>query len=244
MGTQILAAVGAAGGVGTTRLTVECGATIARTGRDVALFDAAFETQGLAAHVDGEISTDVTGLVTEEVPLEAALYDHAADLPGRLALCPARAPFERLARAKTAGAARQFERQLAAASLSHDVVLVDTPPLGTNQALAAVNAADRVGVVTVDSQRGADALARTRERLQDVGSATDAVLANRSDDSLADADATVPVSDVTEPGACPVCLSPDGTFAPAVADAAEQLLGGSLDLEFPDKSGMGGLLRS
>jgi len=244
MGTQILAAVGAAGGVGTTRLAVECGATIAQTGRDVAIFDAAFETQGLASHVEGEIRPDVTTLVTEEVALEAALYDHPAELPGRLALCPARAPFERLARAKTAGAARQFERQLAAASLSHDVVLVDTPPLGTNQALAAVNAADRIGIVTTDSRRGTDALARTRERLDDVGEAADAVLANRSDGSLADADATVPESNVTDPGACPACVPADETFAPAVADAAECLLGGALDLEFPDGGRMGGLLGS
>lgn len=242
MGTQILAFVGAAGGVGTTRLTVECGATIARTGRDVAIFDAAFETQGLASHVEGRIDPDVTALVTEGGALEAALYDHGADLPGRLALCPARAPFERLARAKTAGGARQFERQLAAASLSHDVVLVDSPPIGTNQAVAAANAADRVTVVTVDSRRGADALAQTRERLDDVGASIDAVLANRSEGSLADADATVPESDVTAPGDCPACLPPDGTFAPAIADAAAHALGESLDLEFPDSGRIGGLL--
>lgn len=234
MGTQILTYLGAAGGVGTTRLAVECGATLARTGRDVAVFDAAFETQGLAAHVTAEIAPDVTALVTEEVPLEAALYEHEADTPGRLALCPARAPFERLARAKTAGAARQLERQLAAASLSHDVVLVDTPPLGTNQALAAVNAADRIAVVTVDSRRGRDALAQARERLDDVGAAADAVIANRADGSPADADAAVPTIGVTAPGDCPACLPPDGTFAPAVADATERALGASLDLEFPD----------
>jgi len=244
MGTQILTFVGAAGGVGTTRLTVECGATLARTGRDVAVFDAAFETQGLAAYVTGEIAPDVTTLVTEEVGLEAALYDHEADLSGRLALCPARAPFERLARAKTAGAARQLERQLAAASLSHDVVLVDTPPLGTNQALAAVNAADRIAVVTVDDSRGADALARTRERLDDVGTGADAVIANRSADSAADADVTVPASDVIDPGECPACLPPDGTFAPAVADAAGAILGEQLDLEFKNGGRMEGLLGS
>jgi len=244
MGTQILTFVGAAGGVGTTRLTVECGATLARAGRDVAVFDAAFETQGLTAHVTGEVAPDVTTLVTEEVGLEAALYDHEADLPGRLALCPARAPFERLARAKTAGAARQLERQLAAASLSHDVVLVDTPPLGTNQALAAVNAADRIAVVTVDSSRGADALARTQERLDDVGTGADAVIANRSAGSLADADTAVPVSDVTDPGDCPACLPPDETFAPAVADAAAAVLGEQLDLEFQDGGRIEGLLGS
>ena len=57
--------VGAAGGVGTTRLAVECGATLARTGRDVAAVDA---------------------------ELGAALYERELNVPGRLALCPARAP--------------------------------------------------------------------------------------------------------------------------------------------------------
>jgi MinD-like ATPase involved in chromosome partitioning or flagellar assembly len=244
MGTQILTYLGAAGGVGTTRLAIECGATLARSGRDVAVFDASFETQGLAAHVTGEIAPDVTTLVTEEVSLEATLYEYGVDTPGRLALCPARAPFERLARAKTAGAARQFERQLAAASLSHDVVLVDTPPLGTNQALAAVNAADRVAVVTVDSRRGRDALAQAQERLDDVGAAADAVVANHSEGSLADADAAIPTSEVTDPENCPACLPPDGVFAPAVADATEHVLGEPLELEFPDSGRVGGLLGS
>jgi septum site-determining protein MinD len=244
MGTQILTYLGAAGGVGTTRLAVECGATLARSGRDVAVFDAAFETQGLAAHVTGEIAPDATTLVTGEVSLESTLYEYGVDTPGRLALCPARAPFERLARAKTAGAARQLERQLAAASLSHDVVLVDTPPLGTNQALAAVNAADRVAVVTVDGRRGRDALAQAQERLDDIGAAADAVIANRSDGSLADADAAVPTSEVTDPGDCPACLPPDEVFAPAVADATGHVLGESLNLEFPDDGRVGGLLGS
>jgi septum site-determining protein MinD len=242
MGTQICTVLGAAGGVGTTRLTVECGATLARTGRDVAVVDAAFETQGLASYVSGEIAPDVTTLVTEEVPLESALYDHEADVPGEFVLCPARAPFERFSRAKTAGGARQLERQLAAAALSYDVVLVDTPPLGTNQALAAVNAADRIGIVTVDSHRGADALARTRGVLSDVGASADAVIANRGSDSLVEADASVPESDVWRPGECPSCLSPDGQFAPAVAEAACGLLDTTLDLEFPDEQRVGGLL--
>jgi len=244
MGTQICTVLGAAGGVGTTRLTVECGATLARAGRDVAVVDAAFETQGLAGYVSGEISPDVTALVTEEVPLESALYEHSADTPGEFVLCPAHAPFERFSRAKTAGGAKQLERQLAAAALSYDVVLVDTPPLGTNQALAAVNAADRLGIVTVDSHRGADALARTRGVLSDVGASADVVIANRGGESLVEADASVPESEVGRPGECPVCLSPDDAFAPAVAEATGALLDTSLDLEFPDDQRMRGLLGS
>lgn len=244
MATQTLAIVGAAGGVGTTRLTVECGATLARAGWDVALFDAAYTTQGLSAYVEGPIEQDITALVTDETPLEETLYEHDADVPGRLALCPARAPFERQARAKTAGAAETLERQLAAASLSHDAVLVDTPPIGGNQALAAVNAADRRAVVTTDTERGADALALTRERLADIGHQTAVVVANRGQADAVSADVRVPESGASKPQACPASVPPDETFAPAVADAVEALVETDLDLSFPDGKRFGGLVGS
>ena len=62
--TQTLALVGAAGGIGTTRLALESGATLARTGRDIAVVDAAFDTQGLARYVEGRIEVDATALAT------------------------------------------------------------------------------------------------------------------------------------------------------------------------------------
>jgi len=242
--TGTLALVGAAGGAGTTRLAVECGATLARAGREVALLDAAFGTQGLADYVAGRIGADVTGVATGEADLDAALYDCPVDAPGRLALCPARAPFERLARAKTAGAAERFEKHLAAAALSHDVVLVDAPPVAANQAVAAVDAAERVAVVTPDTTRGADALARMRARLADIGTAEDAVLANYADGTpvVAEADARVPTAPTASPDEAPTCVPADGTFAPAVAAATEAALDVTLDIEFPDGGRLDALL--
>jgi cellulose biosynthesis protein BcsQ len=256
--TETVALVGAAGGAGTTRLTVECGGLLARTGRDVAIVDVAFATQGLSSYVEGTIEADVTALLTGEAELGDVLYDHPADLPGRLALAPAKAPFERLARAQTAGAAGRLERQLAAASLSHDVVLVDTPPIDGNQAVAAVNAADSIAVVTPDTLRGGDALSTMLGRLADVGQAADAVLANRATGFLPagtpgdaaqsparpDHGETVPVpeSDVTNPGECPACLSSEGAFAPAVADAVAAVLDVSPDVESPAEGRLGDLL--
>lgn len=242
MSTQTVAVVGTAGGVGTTRLTVEFGATLARAGREVAVFDAAFATQGLASYVPVQ-DADATALVTGDAQLGDTLATLPLDVPGRVAMCPARAPFERLARAKTAGAAERFERQLAAAALSHDVVLVDTPPLAANQALAAVNTADRIAVVAEPGQRGRDALAATHERLTDVGETADTVLLNRADDgTVADADAHVPTADVTEPQSAPAVVPPDETVAPAVADAVETALDTSLELEFPESGRLGGLV--
>jgi MinD-like ATPase involved in chromosome partitioning or flagellar assembly len=244
MGTQTLALVGAAGGVGTTRLAVECGATLARAGREVAVLDAAFGTQGLADYLDGHIGADLTAVVTGEAELDAALYDVPLDATGRLALAPARAPFERLARAKTAGAAERLEKHIAAAALSHDAVLVDTPPVAANQALTAVTATERVATVTPDTTRGADALARTRGRLADVGAGLDAVIANFADDGPVsrEADARVPGSATSAPSACPACCPPDDPFAPAVARAAEAALDTTLDVGFSGDGRLGGLL--
>lgn len=234
MSTQIAAVVGATGGAGTTRLTLEAGTLLAGTGRDVAIFDAAFQTQGLASYADRPVETDVTALLTDGATLETALVDQPLDLPGTLALCPASAPFERLARAKTAGAAERFEEQLAAATLSHDVVLVDTPPIGGNQAIAAVNAADSIAIVTPDSVRGGDALALTRERLADVGETADATVANWSDGSVIEADAAVPTIETTDPRECPTVLPPDDRFTPAIVDVLAATLGITPDVEIPD----------
>lgn len=176
-----LALVGATGGAGTTRLTVEFGATLARAGRDVALFDAAFATAGLARHLPGRLDPDLTGLLTDaDAALSDGLVEYPAEVPGRLSACPARAPFERLARAKTAEAAERFEALLARAAREFDHVLVDTPPVAANQAVAAVSAADRVGIVVRASERGLDALPAMGDRLHDLGAPADVVVANRA----------------------------------------------------------------
>ncbi|MFB6297141.1 MAG: MinD/ParA family protein [Salinirussus sp.] len=243
MPSETAAVVGAAGGVGTTRLTVECAATLARTGRDVAVLDGAYATQGLVDHVEGRVETDLTTVVTDDTPLDAALYRFPVDAPGRVALAPVRAPFERIARAKRPAAAERFADRIAAAALSYDTVLVDVPPVGANQAAWGVNAAARTVLVTTDSRRGADALARMRGRLADVGASVDAVVANFADDEpvVESADARVPRAEPdSDLSAVPSCLPPDGRFAPAVADAAGAALGTALDLEFPE----GGRLRS
>lgn len=243
MATHTLALAGAAGGAGTTRLALEFGATIARTGRDVLVLDAAYDTQGLADHVQGPIETDLTAVVTGDASLEAATYQLPLDVPGTLALCPARGPFDRIARAKTADAGAALGRHVATAALSTDVVILDVPPVGGNQALAALDAADRCAVVTPDTPRGSDALARTRERFADLGFTIDAVVSNRADEEyLGDADAHVPTASARDAGDCPSCVPPDETVAPAVAAAVEASLGVTLDLEFPEGGRIAGLV--
>jgi cellulose biosynthesis protein BcsQ len=239
MSYSTAALVGATGGAGTTRLAVELGATLARDGRDVAVFDTAFATEGLARHVSGRIDPDLTGLVTEELPLANGLYEHPAtdDLSGRLDLCPARAPFERLARAKTADAAQRFEDVLDSAAEEFDHVLVDTPPVAANQAVAAVTAAERVAVVAPATERGVDAVQRVRGRVADVGASVDAVIANRADDDhpLRSADAAVPESAVTTVEGVPASVpDPEVPFAPAVVAAGRTLFDAEMDFDFEE----------
>jgi septum site-determining protein MinD len=234
MTASTAAVVGAAGGVGTTRLTVELGATLARDGRDVALLDAAFATQGLAGYVPGRIDPDLTAVLVDRVdgeapPLEACVTE-VADPDGRLVACPTYAPFERLARAKTPAAAEAFEALLADAARAFDHVLLDTPPVAANQAVAAATAADRRCLVTVAGERGVDALQRATGRLADLGIGADVVVANRTADAP-DAEETVPESAAVETDR-PACLDAQAPFAPAVADVAEALFDTSLALDF------------
>jgi cellulose biosynthesis protein BcsQ len=228
------ALVGATGGAGTTRLGVELGAALAGDGRDVAVLDAAFATQGLGDYLDGRIDPDLTTLLTDErdAPLATGLYDLQLEVgDGRLACCPAVAPFERVARAKSTEAARAFESRLRAASETFDHVFVDTPPIAANQAVAAVNAADRVVVVAPATTRGRDAVQRMRGRVEDVGAGVDAVVATRGD--LPVADAAVPETDPAVTAA-PTALA-DRSMATGVADVARTVL----DVEPPTDDGHG-----
>lgn len=244
------ALVGATGGAGTTRLAVEFGATLARDGREVAVLDVAFATEGLARHVSGRVDPDLTELLvgdesTDDRLLAEGLREHpvTADLSGRLELGPARAPFERLARAKTAEAAQRFEALLDEAAREFDHVLVDVPPVAANQAVAAVTAADRVAVVAPASERGVDAVQRTRGRVADVGASVDAVVANRApeDHPVRSADVAVPESEATTVDGAPASVggpdaggNPESEFAPAVARATAAVADAELSLEFED----------
>lgn len=230
--TGTLALVGAVGGAGTTRLAVETAATVAAEGRDVAVLDAAFATQGLGDYLDGRLAPDVTALVTDraDAPLDAGLTDLAVDGPGRVACCPAAAPFERLARAKTAAAAERFEERVAEAAAAFDHVLVDVPPVAANQAVAAVNACDRTALVAPATARGRDGVERMRARVSDLGVAVDAVVATRGESGTADA--SVPRVD-GDPADAP--LAPDGgEFGAAVAGAAAATLDVAVDAPADD----------
>ncbi|SNZ14834.1 AAA domain-containing protein [Natronoarchaeum philippinense] len=230
------AITGTAGGAGTTRLSVEAGATLARAGYSVALVDVAFATQGLAQYVSGRIDEDVVDLVTGDDPRPSdAAVDLGIDADGRLVAVPSQASFQALARAKTAGAAERFEAVLDRLDDAVDRVLVDVPPVATNPAVAAVTTADRVALVAPGTDRGVDSLQRSRARLTDVGTTDDLAVANRVDE-LPDGsiDLAIPESDATAVADAPATVDPDDEFAPAVAAFAEALFDEQLDLEFPE----------
>jgi cellulose biosynthesis protein BcsQ len=233
------ALVGAVGGAGTTRSCLELAAGLARAGREVAVLDAAYATQGLGDYVPGRIGTDVTALCTDDRPLEAGLYDLETPA-GRLAVCPARAPFERTARAKSPEAARRFEELLAEAGRTFDHALVDTPPVAANQAVAAVTAAERVTVVAPVGPRGDDGLARAHDRLADLDADPAATLRTRTE-TPGEADAALPAADETDPAAVPTGATGGDGFAAAAAAAVESLFGVEVPVDTEEEGGFGGL---
>ncbi|MFC7135993.1 ParA family protein [Halobaculum litoreum] len=230
-GISSLALVGAVGGAGTTRTAVECAAALARDGRDVAVLDAAYATQGLSEYVAGRIDPDLTELCLDpDRPLADGVTDLDAGTDGRVAVAPARAPFERVARAKAAEPARALEARVEEAAASFDHVVVDTPPVAANQAVAAVHAVDRVALVRPPTAHGRDAARRQRDVLRDADApdAAPTVVAVGGDDG--DADAAVPDGPAAV-AAAPACLGDDG-FAAGVVGASETLFGVDLGVEF------------
>jgi len=237
MGDRIrsVALVGVTGGAGTTRLTVESATALARDGRDVAVFDAAFATQGLAHYAPGRIDTDVTRLLTApSVAPSDAVVDLSLSVDGRVAVCPAYASFTALADAKSADAADRFGDVLRETAEVFDHVLVDVPPVADNPSVAAVDATDRVALVAPASRRGADALPRVRDRLRDLDASAALTVANRGvDHPIASADVTVPESDVTDVAGAPAC-APDGggAYHDAVGQFVEAAFDTVLDVDF------------
>ncbi len=188
--SDTVAFVGAAGGVGTTRTTLGCAELLARDGRDTVVLDAAYGTQGLADRISGTIAPDMTRLCLEKTPLEGGLLDRSIEGAGRLSVCPAAAPFCRLAEAKTVDAAERFESRIREVTREFEYVLVDTPPIAANQAVAAATAVDTVAVVC-DASRAESAIPRTVDRLADIGiERYTSVVTHTSEHP--DADATVP----------------------------------------------------
>jgi len=257
MQATTLALVGATGGAGTTRTAVELAALGARDGRDVVVVDAAFTTQGLSEYVSGRIGTDLAALLTDEADasLSAATYPlaggdsggagargdgDATALPGRADAVPARAPFERVARAKTAEAARKLERRIDEAATAYDAVIVDAAPAGSNEAVAAVTAADRVEAVTPATTHGRDALQRLRGRVADVGESVDGTVAvdraggiDADRDGAAGADSRLPAVDPGI-GSAPAAATGTGEYAAALAETYERAFDAALGIEFEE----------
>lgn len=210
-----------AGGAGATRLAVATGAVLARTGANVAVLDAAFATQGLAQHVPGRITTDITRVITTDSAPAAARYAIAPDADAALTAYPAFAAFERIAAAKTPAAAARLGSVVDTLADAHDYVLVDTPPIAANQAVAAVTATDAVVAVVPPGDRGVDTLQRARGRLADIGTDCTHVVANRAADTPRAATHAVPTHATTSVPDTPVPLSGTGAFTAAVAALAD-----------------------
>jgi len=247
MTVESVAVVGIVGGAGTTRTTLELAGALARAGRSALVLDLDFATQGLARFVEARIEPDSAALLAEpDVDLEGAVQDWPVEGQGRLGLVPAFAPFAELARAKSASAGERVGDRIEAASDSFDHVLLDVPPVATNQAVGAVTAADRVVGVIPATNRGVDSLQRERGRLADVGAAFDAVLAvgTTAADAPPDADHWIPGLPSEAPAYGPASLDTAGGFTEQVAAVADDLFEVALAGEIEASSSVLGRLET
>lgn len=231
MAPHVTAVTGAAGGVGTTRLAVEFATMLARDGQHAAVLDVAVDTQGLAAYHSARLDPDFTQVLTDDTPVTAALVEYPTDTPGDVMLCPARAALSRLAEVKTATAARQLGTAIDALPERIDHVLLDTPPVATNPAIAAVTTCDRPAIIVPSTQRGVDALRRTEGRFRDIGVDPAAVITTFGDTSapVEIADAAVPRLATPAPGDAPIAAAGTGQPQLAIANATEAACGVSLE---------------
>ncbi|UPM43439.1 AAA family ATPase [Halocatena salina] len=233
-----LAVVGATGGAGTTRTCLELAGMLARDGRSVVILDAAYATQGLSDHISDRIAPDMTALVLDDAPLALGLIEFETP-EGRLACCPARAPFERLARAKTPTAARRFGELIEEATTSFDHVLVDTPPVASNQAIAAVTSVDHIVVAIRANSPGIDGWVRIHDRLADLGCPEPTMIRTNADGN-GSSERRLPPPDTTDPNRTPTVLHADTSFTAAVARTVETVFDTTLDLTI--ETGRDGLL--
>jgi len=155
-------------------------------------------------------------------------------------------PFERVARAKTAEAARKLERRIDEAATSYDAVIVDAAPVGSNEAVAGVTTADRTAAVFPATTHGRDALQRLRGRIADVGGGLDrsiAVARNADgDETENDANVRLPPTDPAVASA-PTAATGSGAYARAVTAAFEDAFDATVGIEF-EEPGLVDRLRS
>jgi len=226
MHVRTAALVGVAGGAGTTRTAIEVAGVLARAGRSVLVLDLDFATQGLSQSVRGRIEPDATALLTDPdltVADAAIAWDVLTD--GRLDVIPAFAPFVDVAEAKSQPAAERVGDRLREATGTYDHVLVDVPPVVANQAIAGVDAVDRVAAVLPPTDRGVDSLQRTRGRLEDIGTTLDVAIATQTTAAEAppDVDAAVPDLPAKPAPDQPTSLTADVSAVDVVADTAGAL---------------------
>lgn len=239
MAVSHVAVVGVAGGAGTTRTVLELAAVLARGGQSALVFDLDFATQGLERFVHDSLDPDAARLLADPgIELAEAVNDIEVEGPGRLGLVPAFAPFSTIAEAKAPEAGARVGTRLREAAETVDHVLLDVPPVVSNQAVGGVTAAERVVATIPPSERGVDALQREKGRLADVGTGFDAVLAVDSSPAEAppDATATIPHLPSEAPPYQPVALNGDGQYTAAVSAVAADLF----DVDLGDSIEAGG----
>jgi len=174
--STITAVVRASDGTASAPLCLALGGMLAAADRSVLLLDVDADIQPLARYTHGVIDPDLSQVLLGDTTLEEATYPIQAD-DGHIAVSPFRAPFTRLARAKASEAAQQLAPVLETATTRYDHIIVHTPPIGSNPAVAAITEASTVGIATRADEPGLDALYTMQGRIDDIGAEWTATVA-------------------------------------------------------------------
>jgi Flp pilus assembly protein, ATPase CpaE len=161
---QVVACVGATGGVGTTRTAVELARLAAEHAHTPLLVDTAVATQGLARLLVETPASDLCDALAEPEGLE--LDAIAVELPSGLELVAADAPLCAIAPALRAEAAGALDRAIGEAAAVHPLVVIDVPPVATNLAIAGITSADAILLLHRAGDR--EAVRRGRELIADL----------------------------------------------------------------------------
>ena len=217
------AVVGASDGAASAQLCLALGHTLAAADRSVLLLDVDADTQPLARYTPGAIETEFSQVLLGDAALEEAVSPIETD-GRRLAISPFRAPFTRLARAKAPEAAQRLAPILDDATAQYNHVIVHTPPVGSNPAVAAITETSTTALVTRADERGLDALYAMQGRVEDIGTEPATTVATGRQAHADAVDVVLP--DVTPDMPSPADLSSVSTQTrAALATLADRLCG-------------------
>lgn len=170
--TRIISVVSGKGGVGKTTLVSNLGASLVKRGKNVVILDGNLTTPNLSLHL-GIPFYPITlhDVLNKKIPIESAIYQHESGLK----IIPASLSFD---------AVKNISMERFQAALLHllgkaDIVIVDAAAGLGREAMAAINVADELIVVTIPELPAVTDALKTIKIAEEKGTRILGVVVNR-----------------------------------------------------------------